>query len=210
MLLYSLRRSARHRAVRAQSTVRSSMLCVALPGSALCKRRRQRSPMLCTASLCQTPRCACAVDSALFYALRRSARHRAVRAQSTVRSSMLCVALPDSALCKRRRQRSTMLCTASLCQTPRCASAVDIALCYALRRSARHRAVRAQSIGRSAMLCSASPCQCQTACYSGEVGRVLCYALRSFVRVRAALAQMTPTCLICLTAALPESLCLQA
>ena len=82
-----------------------ALICSALPDSALCKQAQSAScyATVLSASVCQTPRCASAVDSALFYALRRSARLRAVPAQSTLRSVMLCVGLPDTVLCERSR-----------------------------------------------------------------------------------------------------------
>ena len=171
-ICYALRRTDRHRAVQTQSTVRSAKLCIALPDfPPNWRSRKLYFALVCSALLCQAPRCASAVCIMLRHSLRRSARLRAVK-RILNRAMLFSASFCQTPRCASLSTvRSAMLCSASLCQTPCCASAVDNALV------------------RSAMLCSASTCQ--TACYSGEVGRVLCYALRSFVRLRAALAQST-------------------
>ena len=126
MPCYALRRPDRHRAVQTQSTVRSAMLCSAL----LCRTSPRTGAVGCSAEL--PPELA--------------------QSEAVLRSDVLCVALPGSALCKRSLHRAMQI-SASFCQTPRCASAVDSALCYALRLSARLRATLAKSAECSAMLC---------------------------------------------------------
>ena len=88
------------------------------------RSRKLYFALMCCALLCQAPRCASAVCIVLCKSLRRSARLRAVQAQSTVRSVMLCVSLPDCVLLWRSRQ-SALLCSAFLCASSRRTGAVD-------------------------------------------------------------------------------------
>ena len=154
------------------------MLCVTLPESALCKHSLHRA-ILCFESLCRIPRRTGAVDSVLWYAMLYSA---------SLCQTLLCVALPDSALCKHSLHHA-MLCLsrtvryrAELARLTVCSRMT----CYALHRSARLRAVQAVCIvlyyglGRSARHRAELPVARSAVC-SG----MPCYALRRPDRHRA-------------------------
>ena len=109
---------------------RYAMLCVALTDTALYRRSRQCA-QLSSALLFQTSPRTGAVGSftSLWCVLRCSARLRAVQAQSVSCYAILCVVLPDCALCKRSLYHATPF-SASFCQTARCEAHSES--CYAI------------------------------------------------------------------------------
>ena len=146
------------------------MLCVTLPESALCKHSLHRA-ILCFESLCRIPRRTGAVDSVLWYAMLYSA---------SLCQTLLCVALPDSALCKHSLHHA-MLCLsrtvryrAELARLTVCSRMT----CYALHRSARLRPTpRCASSLHRVILWFGSICQTPRRTASGAVSSVLWYAM---------------------------------